>query len=138
MQYRDVKVSIRMFLDDFIDDSKPLRDYVIYYLQKVEQTLKLRVHHVFVYDKVETIKVKEFSDFITDKLTHKTQIIPIEKVRPQDHIWMNLLPEKHRDLGQYTYASYYKEPADIFVGLKAFNDAAVFVTSPKPEKNVKD
>mgnify|MGYP001368552396 CR=1 FL=1 len=138
MQYRDVKVSIRMFLDDFIDDSKPLRDYVIYYLQKVEQTLKLRVHHVFVYDKVETIKVKEFSDFITDKLTHKTEIIPIEKVRPQDHIWMNLLPEKHRDLGQYTYASYYKEPADIFVGLKAFNDAAVFVTSPKPEKNVKD
>ena len=127
-----------MFLDDFIDDSKPLRDYVIYYLQKVEQTLKLRVHHVFVYDKVETIKVKEFSDFITDKLTHKTEIIPIEKVRPQDHIWMNLLPEKHRDLGQYTYASYYKEPADIFVGLKAFNDAAVFVTSPKPEKNVKD
>ena len=102
MQYRDVKVSIRMFLDDFIDDSKPLRDYVIYYLQKVEQTLKLRVHHVFVYDKVETIKVKEFSDFITDKLTHKTEIIPIEKVRPQDHIWMNLLPEKHRDLGQYT------------------------------------
>ena len=138
MQYRDVKVSIRMFLDDFIDDSKPLRDYVIYYLQKVEQTLKLRVHHVFVYDEVETIKVKEFSDFITDKLTHKTEIIPIEKVRPQDHIWMNLLPEKHRDLGQYTYASYYKEPADIFVGLKAFNDAAVFVTSPKPEKNVKD
>lgn len=138
MQYRDVKVSIRMFLDDFIDDSKPLRDYVIYYLQKVEQTLKLRVHHVFVYDKIETIQVKEFSDFITDKLTHKTQIIPIEKVRPQDHIWMNLLPTKHKDLGQYTYASYYDEPADIFVGLKAFNDAAVFVTSPKPEKNVKD
>lgn len=127
-----------MFLDDFIDDSKPLRDYVIYYLQKVEQTLKLRVHHVFVYDKIETIQVKEFSDFITDKLTHKTQIIPIEKVRPQDHIWMNLLPTKHKDLGQYTYASYYDEPADIFVGLKAFNDAAVFVTSPKPEKNVKD
>ena len=138
MQYRDVKVSIRMFLDDFIDDSKPLRDYVIYYLQKVEQTLKLRVHHVFVYDKIETIQVKEFSDFITDKLTHKTQIIPIEKVRPQDHIWMNLLPTKYKDLGQYTYASYYDEPADIFVGLKAFNDAAVFVTSPKPEKNVKD
>tara|TARA_Y100000592_G_scaffold75334_1_gene117647 strand:- start:713 stop:1141 length:429 start_codon:yes stop_codon:yes gene_type:complete len=138
MQYRDVKVSIRMFLDDFIDDSQPLRDYVIYYLQKVEQTLKLRVHHVFVYDKVETIQVKEFSDFITDKLTHKTQIIPIEKVRPQDHIWMNLLPEKHKDLGQYTYAHYYKEPADIFVGLKVFNDAAVFVTSPKPEKYVKD
>ena len=138
MQYRDVKVSIRMFLDDFIDDSKPLRDYVIYYLQKVEQTLKLRVHHVFVYDKVDTIKVKEFSDFVLDKLTHKTEIIPIEKVRPQDHIWMNLLPEKHKDLGQYTYASYYEDPADIFVGLKAFNDAAVFVTSPKPEKNVKD
>ena len=138
MQYRDVKVSIRMFLDDFIDDSKPLRDYVIYYLQKVEQTLKLRVHHVFVYDKIETIQVKEFSDFITDKLTHKTQIIPIEKVRPQDHIWMNLLPTKYKDLGQYTYASYYDEPEDIFVGLKAFNDAAVFVTSPKPEKNVKD
>ena len=28
-------------------------------------------------------------------------------------------------------------PADIFVGLKAFNDAAVFVTSPKQEKNGK-
>jgi hypothetical protein len=92
------------------------------------------VHHVFVYDKVDTIKLKEFSDFVLDKLTHKTEIIPVEKVRPQDHIWMNLLPNKHKDLGQYTYASFYDEPADIFVGLKAFNDAAVFVTSPKPEK----
>ena len=36
---------------------------------------------------------------------------------------MNLLPEKHKDLGQYTYASYYEEPADIFIGLKSFNDA---------------
>ena len=132
MQYRDVKVSIRMFLDDFINT--PLRDYVIYYLQKVEQTCRIRVNHVFIYDDVDTIKVKEFSDFVLDKLTHKTDIIPIEKVRPQDHIWMNLLPTKHKDLGQWTYASYYDEAADIFIGLKAFNDAAVFVTSPKPEK----
>jgi len=132
MQYRDVKVSIRMFLDDFINT--PLRDYVIYYLQKVEQTCRIRVNHVFIYDDVDTIKVKEFSDFVLDKLTHKTEIIPIEKVRPQDHIWMNLLPTKHKDLGQWTYASYYDEAADIFIGLKAFNDAAVFVTSPKPEK----
>ena len=51
---------------------------------------------------------------------------------------MNLLPEKHKDLGQFTYASYYEEPVDIFIGLKSFNDAAVFVTSPKPEKNGKD
>ena len=58
-----------------------LRDYVVYYLQKIEQTLKLRVHHVFVYDKVDTIKLKEFSDFVLDKLTHKTEIIPVEKVR---------------------------------------------------------
>ena len=132
MQYRDVKVSIRMFLDDFINT--PLRDYVIYYLQKVEQTCRIRVNHVFIYDDVDTIKVKEFSDFVLDKLTHKTEIIPIEKIRPQDHIWMNLLPTKHKDLGQWTYASYYDEAADIFIGLKAFNDAAVFVTSPKPEK----
>ena len=67
-------------------------------------------------------------------VTHKTEIIPIEKVRPQDHIWMNLLPVKHKGLGQFTYASYYEVPADIFNGLKSFNDAAVFVTSPKPEK----
>jgi hypothetical protein len=133
MQYREVKVSIRMFLDDFI--KPPFRDYIVYYLQKVERTLKLRVHHVFVYDDVDTIAVKEFADFIGDKLTHKTEIIPLEKVRPQDHIWMNLLPEKYKTLGQYTYASYYKEPADIFQGLKVFNDAAVFVTSPKPEKD---
>jgi len=132
MKYRDVKVSVRMFLDDFIEP--PFRDYVVFYLQKIEQTLKLRVNHVFIYDDIETIKVKEFSDFVLDKLTHKTEIIPIEKVRPQDHVWMNLLPEKHKDLGQYTYASYYEEPADIFIGLKSFNDAAVFVTSPKPEK----
>ena len=134
MQYRDVRVSIRMFLDDFIQP--PFRDYVIYYLQKVEQTCKIRVNHVFIYDDVETIKVKEFSDFITDKLVHKTKIIPVEKVRPQDHIWMNLLPTKHKGLGQWTYATYYDEPADIFSGLKAFNDEAVSVTSPKPEKEV--
>ena len=79
MQYRDVKVSVRMFLDDFMEP--PFRDYVVYYLQKIEQTLKLRVHHVFVYDKVDTIKLKEFSDFVLDKLTHKTEIIPVEKVR---------------------------------------------------------
>ena len=132
MKYRDVKVSVRMFLDDFIEP--PFRDYVVFYLQKIEQTLKLRVNHVFIYDDVETMKVKEFSDFVLDKLTHKTEIIPIEKVRPQDHVWMNLLPEKHKDLGQYTYASYYEEPADIFIGLKSFNDAQYFVTSPKPEK----
>ena len=84
--HRDVKVSVRMFLDDFIDDSKPLRDYVIYYLQKIEQTLKLRVHHVFVYDKVDTIKVKEFSDFVLDKLTHKTEIITIEKLDPKTYM----------------------------------------------------
>ena len=30
---------------------------------KIEQTLKLRVHHVFIYDDVETMKAKEFSDF---------------------------------------------------------------------------
>ena len=76
MQYRDVKVSVRMLLDDFIEP--PFRDYVVYYLQKIEQTLKLRVHHVFIYDDVETMKAKEFSDFITDKLTHKTEIIPIK------------------------------------------------------------
>ena len=122
MQYRDVKVSIRMFLDDFINT--PLRDYVIYYLQKVEQTCKIRVHHVFIYDDVDTIKVKEFSDFVLDKLTHKTEIIPIEKVRPQDHVWMDLLPTKHKDLGQWTYASYYDEAADIFIGLKAFNKSS--------------
>ena len=58
MQYRDVKVSIRMFLDDFINT--PLRDYVIYYLQKVEQTCRIRVNHVFIYDDVDTIKVKNF------------------------------------------------------------------------------
>jgi len=51
---------------------------------------------------------------------------------------MDLLPNKLKNLGQWTYASYYEDPADIFIGLKAFNDAAVFVTSPKPEKNVKD
>jgi|TARA_R110000744_G_scaffold364497_1_gene473051 hypothetical protein len=135
LDYREVKVSIRMFLDDFI--KPPFRDYVVYYLQKVEQTLKLRVHHVFIYDEVDTMAVKEFTDFIGDKLIHKTEIIPVGKVRPQDHIWMNLLPVKHKDLGQYTYASYYKEPADIFQGLKVFNDAAVFVTTPKPEKDVK-
>ena len=27
-----------------------------------------------------------------------------------------------------------KNQADIFIGLKSFNDGAVFVTSPKPEK----
>ena len=59
MQYRDVKLSIRMFLDDFIQE--PFRDYVVYYLQKVEQTCKVKVHHVFIYDEVDTIKVKEFS-----------------------------------------------------------------------------
>jgi len=132
MQYRDVKVSVRMFLDDFIEP--PFRDYVVYYLQKIEQTLRLRVNHVFVYDKVDTIKVKEFSDFVLDKLTHKTGIIPIEKVRPQDHIWMNILPNKHKDIGQYTYASFYDEPTEIFTGLKSFEKAAIFVTSPKPEK----
>ena len=51
LDYREVKVSIRMFLDDFI--KPPFRDYVVYYLQKVEQTLKLRVHHVFIYDEVD-------------------------------------------------------------------------------------
>jgi hypothetical protein len=56
MQYRDVKLSIRMFLDDFIQE--PFRDYVVYYLQKVEQTCKVKVHHVFIYDDVKTIKVK--------------------------------------------------------------------------------
>lgn len=132
MQYRDVKLSIRMFLDDFIQE--PFRDYVVYYLQKVEQTCKVRVHHVFIYDDVKTIKVKEFSDFITDKLTHKTEIIPVEKIRPQDHVWMDLLPTKLKNKGQWTYASYYDDATDIFTGLKAFNDAAVFVTSPKPEK----
>jgi len=132
MQYRDMRISVRMFLDDFINP--PLRDYVVFYLEKVEKTLKLPVHHVFIYDEVETMKVKEFSDFIVEKLTHKTQIIPVEKVRPQDHIWMNLLPKKHKDLGAATYSSYYEEPVEIFAGLKAFNDAAVFVTSPKPEK----
>ena len=132
MQYRDVKVSVRMLLDDFIQP--PFRDYVVYYLQKVEQTCKIRVNHVFIYDEVDTIKVKEFSDFVLEKLTHKTEIIPLEKVRPQDHVWMNLLPTKLKDLGQWTYSSCYDEPADIFQGLKAFNDAAVFVTSPKPEK----
>ena len=59
MKYRDVKVSVRMFLDDFIEP--PFRDYVVFYLQKIEQTLKLRVNHVFIYDDVETMKVKEFS-----------------------------------------------------------------------------
>ena len=62
MKYRDVKVSVRMFLDDFIEP--PFRDYVVFYLQKIEQTLKLRVNHVFIYDDVETMKVKEFSDFV--------------------------------------------------------------------------
>ena len=69
MKYRDVKVSVRMFLDDFIEP--PFRDYVVFYLQKIEQTLKLRVHHVFIYDEVETMKVKEFSDFVLDKLYNK-------------------------------------------------------------------
>ncbi len=87
-----MRISVRMFLDDFINP--PLRDYVVFYLEKVEKTLKLPVHHVFIYDEVETMKVKEFSDFIVEKLTHKTEIIPVEKVRPQDHIWMNLLPKK--------------------------------------------
>ena len=122
-----------MFLDDFIEP--PFRDYVVFYLQKIEKTLKLRVNHVFIYNEVDTIKVKEFSDFVLDKLTHKTEIIPLEKVRPQDHVWMDLLPTKHKDLGQWTYASYYEDTADIFIGLKAFNEAAVFVTSPKPEKD---
>ena len=55
MQYRDVKLSIRMFLDDFIQE--PFRDYVVYYLQKVEQTCKVKVHHVFIYYDVKKIKV---------------------------------------------------------------------------------
>ena len=133
MKYRDMRISVRMFLDDFI--KTPLRDYVVLYLEKVEKTLRLPVHHVFVYDKIDLVDVKEFSDFIEERLTHKTEIIPIEKIRPQDHIWMNLLPKKHKDLGQSTYASYYEEPVEIFSGLKSFNDAAVFVTSPKPEKD---
>ena len=65
MQYRDMRISVRMFLDDFINP--PLRDYVVFYLEKVEKTLKLPVHHVFIYDEVETMKVKEFSDFIVEK-----------------------------------------------------------------------
>ena len=87
-----------------------------------------------IYFLIKNKTAKEFSDFITDKLTHKTEIIPIKKVRPQDHIWMNILPNKHKDIGQYTYASFYDEPTEIFTGLKSFEKAAIFVTSPKPEK----
>ena len=35
MQYRDMRISVRMFLDDFINP--PLRDYVVFYLEKVEK-----------------------------------------------------------------------------------------------------
>ncbi len=136
MRYRDVKLSIRMYLDDFINP--PFRDYVVLYLQKIEQTLRLRVHHVFCYEDINTSSIKNFTDYIGDKLTHKTQIIPVSKVRPQDHIWMNLMPKKYKDIGQWSYQTTYEEPSDIFVGLKEFNDAALFVTSPKPERNGKD
>ena len=32
-----MRISVRMFLDDFINP--PLRDYVVFYLEKVEKTL---------------------------------------------------------------------------------------------------
>ena len=70
MRYRDVKLSVRMYLDDFINP--PFRDYVVLYLQKIEQTLKLRVHHVFCYEDINTASIKNFTDYIGDKLTHKT------------------------------------------------------------------
>ena len=61
MKYRDIKVSVRMFLDDFIEP--PFRDYVVFYLQKIEKTLKKAIGHF--YDQPDVIKKLQEFEILT-------------------------------------------------------------------------
>ena len=130
MKYDTIKVSLRLKIDDFIQE--PLYGMVMDMLSESEPMIKVPINYVFYYEDLKTSELKKFIKDAEAKLKNTT-FIKRSDMTQYDHVWFDIR-KKQYDLQSFYAFEYDENNVDIVLGISQFRKAAKFVTSEKPKK----
>ena len=130
MKYDTIKISLRLKIDDFIQE--PLYSMVMDMLSESEPMIKVPINYVFYFDDIKTTQLKKFIKDAEDKLK-STTFIKRSDMTQYDHVWFDIR-KKEYDLQSFYAFEYNENNVDIVLGISQFRQAAKFVTSEKPSK----
>ena len=130
MKYDTIKISLRLKIDDFIQE--PLYGMVMDMLSESEPMIKVPINYVFYYEDLKTSELKKFIKDAEAKLKNTT-FIKRSDMTQYDHVWFDIR-KKQYDLQSFYAFEYDENIVDIVLGISQFRKAAKFVTSEKPKK----
>ena len=120
MKYDTIKISLRLKIDDFIQE--PLYSMVLDMLSESEPMIKVPINYVFYYEDLKPTQLKKFIKDSEEKLK-STTYIKRSDITQYDHVWFDIR-KKGADLQSF-YAFEYKENnVDIVLGISEFRKAA--------------